>query len=317
LDVADRVDNYSFNPLYIYGGFGQGKTHLANAIGNEVKKRHPSKVILYIQCEKFINQFTDSIKSGSSTEFVNFYQLIDVLIIDDIHFLANKNKTMETFFHVFNHLHQSKKVMIFTADVHPSELKGVEDRLINRFKSGLQVELQEPDLHTRINILKRKMYSEGIRISESVTEYIAEHITTNVRELEGAMISLIAQSSLNRKEIDIDLAASIVKTFVKNANREISIDYIQKVVSEYFEIPVEKLKEKTRKREVVQARQISMFFAKRYTNLSLKAIGQHFGGRDHSTVIHAITTVQDLMSYDRQIKNQVEEIQRKIQAGKN
>jgi chromosomal replication initiator protein len=317
LDVADRVDNYSFNPLYIYGGFGQGKTHLANAIGNEVKKRHPNKVILYIQCEKFINQFTDSIKSGSSTEFVNFYQLIDVLIIDDIHFLANKNKTMETFFHVFNHLHQSKKVMIFTADVPPSELKGVEERLINRFKSGLQVELQEPDLQTRINILKRKMYSEGIRISDSVTEYIAEHITTNVRELEGAMISLIAQSSLNRKEIDIDLAASIVKTFVKNANREISIDYIQKVVSEYFEIPVEKLKEKTRKREVVQARQISMFFAKRYTNLSLKAIGQHFGGRDHSTVIHAITTVQDLMSYDRQIKNQVEEIQRKIQAGKN
>ena len=317
IDLSERVDNYTFRTLFIHGGFGQGKTHLSQAIGNEIKKRYPNKVILYIQCEKFINQFTDSIKSGSSTEFVNFYQLIDVLIIDDIHFLANKTKTMETFFHVFNHLHQAQKVMVFTSDTAANDLKGVDERLINRFKWGCNVELQSPDLQTRINILKRKMYSEGIRISDTVTEYIAEHITSNVRELEGAMISLIAQSSLNKKEIDIDLAASIVKNFVKNANREISIDYIQKVVSEYFEIQVEKLKEKTRKREVVQARQISMFFAKKYTNLSLKAIGQHFGGRDHSTVIHAITTVNDLMIYDKLLKQQVEDIQKKIQTGKN
>ena len=316
VDVAQRGGSSSYNPLFIHGGFGLGKTHLVQAIGNELRKRFPNKVVLYTQSEKFINQFQDSVKTNSISEFINFYQLVDVLIVDDVQFLSGKARTQETFFHVFNHLHQSGKQIILTADSQPGELKGIDDKLMSRFKWGLSADLMAPELETRISILKRKMYSEGIKIPDTVTEYIATHISSNVRELEGAMISLIAQSSLNRKEIDIDLASHIVKNFVKNANREISIESIQKIVSDYFQLPVEKLKEKTRKREVVQARQISMYFAKQYTKVSLKTIGLHFGGRDHSTVIHALNTVRDLMTWDRDFRRYVDEIQQKIQLGK-
>lgn len=316
LDVAMRGGNQSYNPLYIYGGFGLGKSHLVQAIGNEIRKRFPTKVVLYTQCEKFINQYQDSVKTNSTTEFLNFYQLIDVLIVDDIQYLAGKTRTQENFLHVFNHLHQSEKQIILSADLAPSELKGLDEKLVSRFKSGLAAELGAPEFDARVNILKSKMYSEGINIPENVTNYIATHIASNVRELEGAMISLIAQSSLNRKEIDEELAAKIVSNFVKNSNREISIDAIQKIVSDYFQLPVEVLKEKTRKREVVQARQISMYFSKQYTKFSLKTIGLHFGGRDHSTVIHALNTVKDLMTIDRDFRKYVDDIQQKIQAGR-
>ncbi|MDX2063066.1 MAG: chromosomal replication initiator protein DnaA [Bacteroidia bacterium] len=313
LAVANRPGQTAFNPLLLYGGVGLGKTHLAQAIGNEVKRQHPSKVVLYVSSEKFTNQFVDSIKNNSVSDFISFYQLVDVLIVDDIQFFAGKERTQDIFFHVFNHLHQTDRQLILTSDAPPNDLKGMEERLLSRFKWGLSADLQSPDLETRIAILKNKMYHEGIDIPDDVVEYIAYNITSNIRELEGALISILAQSSFNRREIDMDLAHQIVKNFVKNASRELSIDSIQKIVSEYFRLPVEKLKEKTRKREIVQARQISMFFAKQYTKSSLKTIGLHFGGRDHSTVIHALHTVDDLMTTDKEFRRYVEEIRKKIQ----
>lgn len=313
LNIATRPGQTSYNPLLIYGSFGLGKTHLAQAIGNEVKRLNPEKVVLYISSEKFTNQFVDSIKNNTVSDFISFYQLIDVLIVDDIQFLAGKERTQDIFFHVFNHLHHSNRQIILTSDVAPGELKGMEERLLSRFKWGLSADLGVPDLETRMAILRHKMYQEGIEIPEEVVEYIAYNIKTNVRELEGAMISIIAQSSFNRKEIDLDLARHVIKNFVKNASRELSIDTIQKLVCEYFQISQEKLKEQTRKREYVQARQIAMYFCKEFTKSSLKTIGLHFGGRDHSTVIHALNTVNDLTCTDKEFKRYIEELRKKIQ----
>lgn len=311
--VANRPGQTAFNPLLLYGGVGLGKTHLAQAIGNEVKKHHPSKVVLYVSSEKFTNQFVDSIKNNSVSDFIAFYQLVDVLIVDDVQFFAGKERTQDIFFHVFNHLHQADRQLILTSDSPPSDLKGMEERLLSRFKWGLSADLQAPDLETRVAILRNKMYLEGIDMPDDVVDYIAQNITSNIRELEGALISVLAQSSFNRREIDMDLAHQIVRNFVKNANREISIDSLQKIVADYFRLGVEKLKEKTRKREVVQARQIAMYFAKHYTKSSLKTIGLHFGGRDHSTVIHALHTVDDLMATDKEFRRYVEDIKKKIQ----
>lgn len=315
VSVAQNPGETAFNPLLIYGGVGLGKTHLAQAIGNEIKRTQPEKVVLYVTTEKFGNSYVDSVKNNNISDFVNFYQLIDVLIVDDIQYIMSKTGTQDIFFHVFNNLHTSNRQIILTCDMPPNELKGIDERLLSRFKWGLNAELQPPDHETRLEILRQKMYREGIGVKdipEEVLEYIAYNITSNVRELEGAMIALIAQTLLMRQEITLELARKIVKNFVQNANREISIDSIQKIVSEYFQLPVEKLKEKTRKREVVQARQISMYFAKQYTKSSLKTIGLHFGGRDHSTVIHALNTVNDLMTTDKKFHQYVEDIQKRI-----
>ena len=310
--VANTPGQTSYNPLLIYGGVGLGKTHLLMAIGNEVKRLHPEKVVLYTTAEKFTNQYIESLKNNHVNEFHQLYQLVDVLLVDDIQFFAGKEKTQDHFFHIFNHLHNLNKQIILSSDCPPGELKGVEERLVSRFKWGLNADMQQPDLETRVGILRYKIYKDGIHIPDDVLQYLAHHITSNIRELEGAMISLIAQSSFNRKEVDLDLARTIVKNFVRNSARELSIESIQKIVCDYFSIPVEKLKEKTRKREIVQARQISMHFAKKFTKHSLKSIGLHFGGRDHSTVIHALSTVEDLMATDRTFKNDVENIHKKI-----
>ncbi len=310
--VANRPGGTSFNPLVLYGGVGLGKTHLAHAIGNHVKDTWRDKTVLCVSSEKFTNQFIDAVKDGSITEFMNFYRLIDVLIVDDIQFFANKDRTQDIFFHTFNHLHQAGKQIILTCDRPPKDLEGMEERLLSRFKWGLTADLHVPDYETRIAILEKKLYGEGIEISREIVDYLAYHINTNVRELEGALISLMAQSSLSRKEIDLQLAKQIVKTFINNISNEISVDFIQKVVSEYFEIPIEMLKGKTRKRQVVQARQISMYFAKKFTENSLKVIGKHFGGRDHSTVIHACQAVLNLMETDKHFQEDVLELQKQI-----
>jgi chromosomal replication initiator protein len=313
LAVAASPGQTAFNPLLVYGGVGMGKTHLLMAIGNEIKRNHPEKVVLYVSSEKFTNQFVEAIKNNSIGDFISFYQLLDVLLVDDIQFLAGKERTQDIFFHVFNHLHQNNKQIILSSDCTPGDLKGMEERLISRFKWGLNADLQQPDLETRIAILKYKMFMEGVEIPEDVVQYLAHNIASNIRELEGAMISLIAQSSFNRKEIDLELARTIVKNFVRNSARELSIESIQKIVCDYFKLPVERLREKTRKREIVQARQISMHFAKQYTKHSLKSIGLHFGGRDHSTVIHALHTVDDLIETDREFRRWVDDIKKKIQ----
>jgi len=311
--VANKPGGTSFNPLVIYGGVGLGKTHLAQAIGNQIKLNFSNKTVLYVTSEKFTNQFIDAVKNNSVNDFIHFYQLIDVLIIDDIQFFANKDRTQDIFFHIFNHLHQNGKQLIHTSDRSPRDLEGMEERLLSRFKWGLSADLQTPDFETRIAILEKKMYADGIELPREVVEFMAYNISSNVRELEGALISLLAQASLNKKEIDLDLAKKIIKNFVKSISREVSIEYIQKSVCEYYSVPIEKLKEKTRKRAIVQARQLSMYLAKNFTKNSLKVIGRHFGGRDHSTVIHSCQAVRDLMDTDKEFKDQVIDIEKKIQ----
>ncbi|MCB9226159.1 MAG: chromosomal replication initiator protein DnaA [Chitinophagales bacterium] len=311
--VSQKPAGTAFNPLVIWGGVGLGKTHLAQAVGNEIKKKFPNKTVLYVSSEKFTNQFIDALKNNAVNDFIHFYQLIDVLIVDDIQFFANKQKTQDIFFHIFNHLHQNGKQLILTSDRPPRDLEGMEERLLSRFKWGLSADLTIPDFETRIAILEKKMYSDGIELPREVVEFVAYNINTNIRELEGALISLLAQSSLNKKDIDLDLAKKIIKNFVKSVSREVSVEYIQKIVCEYFDVPIEKLKEKTRKRQFVQARQLSMYLAKNYTKNSLKVIGKYFGGRDHSTVIHSCQSIKDLLDTDPDFKESVEEIQKKIQ----
>jgi chromosomal replication initiator protein len=310
--VANKPGGTAFNPLMIFGGVGLGKTHLTHAIGNHIKAIYEKKTVLYVSSEKFINQYYDACKNGNHNDFVSFYQLVDVLIVDDVQFFSKKEKTQEIFFQIFNHLHQSGKQLILTSDRAPKDLKDLDERLLSRFKWGLSADLQVPDFETRMVILENKMYQDGIRLPKEVVEYVAHNIDSNVRELEGALISLLAQASLNRKEIDIELAKKMMKNFVKHSSREVSIDYIQKLVTEFYGLSVDQLKSKTRKREIVQARQISMFYAKSMTKASLKSIGTYFGGRDHSTVIHACQTVNDLMDTDKKFKNDVEEIGKRI-----
>jgi chromosomal replication initiator protein len=310
--VANKPGGTSFNPLLIFGGVGLGKTHLAHAIGIDVKDKYPEKTVLYISAEKFTQQYIESVKKNNRNDFIHFYQIIDVLIIDDVQFLSGKSGTQDVFFHIFNHLHQNGKQVILTSDKAPVDMQDIEQRLLSRFKWGLSAELQKPDFETRVSIVKNKLYRDGVEMSDEVIDYIAKNIKTNVRELEGAIISLIAQSSFNKKEITIGLAKEIVEKFVKNTKREVSIDYIQKVVSDYFQMDVDTLQSKTRKRHIVQARQLAMFFAKKFTKASLASIGSQIGQRDHATVLHACKTVDNLSSTDKQFRKYVEDLTKKL-----
>ena len=310
--VAEKPGGTAFNPLLIYGSVGFGKTHLSHAIGISIKNRFPGKTVLYVSSEKFTQQYIEAVKTNNINDFVHFYQMVDVLIVDDIQFLSGKEKTQEAFFHIFNHLHQLGKQIILTSDKAPIELQGMEQRLLSRFKWGLSADLQAPDLKTRIAILNQKMYADGIELPKEVVEYLAYSISTNIRELEGALISLIAQSSLNKKSITLDLAKQMIDKFVKNTAREVSIEYIQKVVCDYFDLPIELMKSKTRKREVVQARQIAMYFSKKMTKSSLANIGKHCGGKDHATVLHACRTVNNLSETDKKFKTYLDDLDKKL-----
>ena len=310
--VANKPGGTSFNPLLIFGGVGLGKTHLAHAIGVDIKDKYPEKTVLYISAEKFTQQYIESVKKNNRNDFIHFYQIIDILIIDDVQFLSGKSGTQDVFFHIFNHLHQNGKQVILTSDKAPVDMQDIEQRLLSRFKWGLSAELQKPDFETRVSIVKNKLYRDGVEMPEDIIEYLAKHITTNVRELEGAIISLIAQSSFNRKEITITLAKDVVEKFVKNTKREVSIDYIQKVVSDYFQMDIDTLQSKTRKRHIVQARQLAMFFAKKFTKASLASIGSQIGKRDHATVLHACKTVDNLSTTDKQFRKYVEDLTKKL-----
>lgn len=310
--VANKPGGTSFNPLLIFGGVGLGKTHLAHAIGVEIKDKYPERTVLYISAEKFTQQYIESVKKNTRNDFIHFYQLIDVLIIDDVQFLSGKSGTQDVFFHIFNHLHQNGKQVILTSDKAPVDMQDIEQRLLSRFKWGLSAELQNPDYETRISILKNKLYRDGVEMPDEIIEYVAKHIKTNIRELEGAIISLIAQSSFNKKEVTLELAQQVVEKFVKNTKREVSIDYIQKVVSDYFEMDVATLQSKTRKRHIVQARQLAMFFAKKFTKASLASIGSQIGKRDHATVLHACKTVDNLAETDKQFRKYIEDLTKKF-----
>ncbi len=310
--VANKPGGTAFNPLLLYGNSGLGKTHLAQAIGILVKEKFPEKIVLYVNANKFQTQFVESVRNNNKNDFLHFYQMIDLLILDDVHEFAGKIKTQDTFFHIFNHLHQSGKQLILTSDKPPVELQGLEQRLLSRFKWGLSADLQSPGFDTRIEILKKKAYNDGIDLDDEILEYVATHITNNVRELEGALISLLAQSTLNKKEITINLAKEMIDKLIKNSRREISIDYIQKIVCDYYNIPLNLIQSKTRKREIVQARQVAMFFSKSLTKSSLATIGTQIGGKDHATVLHACKTVNNLIDTDKQFRLQIQDIEKKL-----
>ncbi len=310
--VANKPGGTSFNPLLVFGGVGLGKTHLAHAIGVQIKDKYPDKTVLYISAEKFTQQYIESVKKNNRNDFIHFYQVIDILIVDDIQLLSGKAGTQDVFFHIFNHLHQNGKQVILTSDKAPVDMQDIEQRLLSRFKWGLSAELQHPEFETRISIIKHKLYQDGVEMPEEIVEFLANNIKTNIRELEGAIISLIAHSSFNKKEITLDLAKKIVDNYVKHTKREVSIDYIQKIVSDYFQMDVDTLQSKTRKRHIVQARQLAMFFAKKLTKASLASIGSQIGQRDHATVLHACKTVDNLASTDKQFRKYVEDLNKKL-----
>ena len=312
--IAQHPGGTAFNPLLIYGGSGLGKTHLAQAIGLEVKRNFPNKVVLYVSTNIFQTQFTSATQRNEINDFLHFYQLIDVLILDDIQELAGKKGTQNTFFHIFNHLHQSGKQLILTCDKAPAELEGMEERLLSRFRWGLAAEIKTPDFDTRKKIVLNKMHKDGIDFSEDIIDYICKYVDNNVRELEGAMISLLAQSTFNKRDLTLDLAEDVLGKMVKKTTQELTVDKIQQVVCEYFKIPEDSLQAKTRKREIVQARHLAMFFSKNYTKYSLAYIGNQIGKKDHATVLYACKAVADLMATDRKFKMQVEEIEQRLYA---
>ncbi|MGB0948660.1 MAG: chromosomal replication initiator protein DnaA [Marinirhabdus sp.] len=310
--VANKPGGTSFNPLLIFGSVGLGKTHLVHAIGVEIKDKYPDKTVLYISAEKFTQQYIESVKKNNRNDFIHFYQIMDVLIVDDIQLLSGKAGTQDVFFHIFNHLHQNGKQVILTSDKAPVDMIDIEQRLLSRFKWGLSAELNHPDYDTRIAIIENKLYRDGVEMPDEIVAFLGNNIKTNIRELEGAIISLIAHSSFNKKDITIDLAKKIVDNYVKYTKREVSIDYIQKVVSEYFQMDVGTLQSKTRKRHIVQARQLAMFFAKKLTKASLASIGTQIGQRDHATVLHACKTVDNLASTDKQFQKYVDDLNKKM-----
>jgi chromosomal replication initiator protein len=310
--VANNPGGTSFNPLVIYGGTGLGKTHLIQAIGNYALANKKARRVIYVSSEKFTIEFVDAIQSDRINDFSSFYRSMDILIVDDIQFFSGKEKTQDNFFHTFNELHQIGKQIVLSSDKPPKELKGLDDRLLSRFQWGLTADVQAPDLETRIAILRKKSEDDGIDLPQQVIECIAVNVTSNIRELEGCLISLLAKSSLEGRPITVDLARDVVRTVVGDIRSPITIDEIQRSVCEYFSLPEDLLRAKTRKQEVVTARQIAMYLAKELTNSSLKTIGLHFGGRDHSTVIHAYQSVEDQMKVDQKFNANVQQIRRKI-----
>jgi len=310
--ISKNPGTTAFNPLVIYGDVGVGKTHLMNAIGNEILKINPKKKILFVTTEKFTNQIIQAIKNNDVNDFMNFYQMLDVLIIDDIQFLARRNKTQEIFFNIFNQLHQENKQLIISSDKTPKELDDMQERLISRFKWGLVAELNSPDFDTRRAILHMIIEQDHMDLPEDVIEFLCNNIKSNIRELEGVLISMRAQSSLTDREIDIKLAKEIVSQYINFVSHELTIDNIKDLVAKYFEVPVEKLDGKTRIRNIVEARQLAMYFCKEYTDETLKAIGKSFGKRDHSTVLYSIKAVQNARTTDMLFRDKLDDIQKEI-----
>ena len=311
--ITEKPGSTGFNPLMIYGGVGQGKTHLLHAIGNKIKYSNNDNRLIYVSSEKFTSEFISSLKNNTLENFTNNYMNLDTLIVDDVQFLYGKEKTQEIFFHIFNHLNLNKKQIIISSDRSPKDLDGLEKRLVSRFKWGLTVELEKPDFETRKKILIEKITNNKIKLSEEIIDYISFEVDTNIRELEGIIISLIAHSTIEKSDINLELTKKVISRIVKDSNNEIDIDYIQNTVANYFKITKEKMKDKIRKKEIVIARQVAMYFSKDFTNHSLKSIGSHFGGRDHSTVIHAVQSVNDMIDTDNIFRNSIQDLKKKFQ----
>ncbi len=311
--VSNNPGGTSFNPLVIYGGTGLGKTHLIQAIGNYAFEAGKAKRVCYVSSEKFTIEFVDAIQSDKTREFSNYYRSMDLLVVDDIQFFSGKEKTQDSFFHTFNTLHQMGKQIVLSSDKPPKDLRGLDERLISRFQWGLTADIQPPDLETRTAILRKKCEDDNIEIPQEVLDFIATNVTSNVRELEGCYISLLAKASLENREINLELARDVLRLVVSDVHSPITVEEIQRQVAEFFDIPPDLLRAKTRKQEIVSARQVAMYLAKEMTNCSLKTIGLHFGGRDHSTVIHAYQSVEDQIKLDSKYRDTLQLARKKIE----
>ncbi len=311
--VAKKPGETGFNPMIIYGAAGVGKTHLVHAIGNATREQHPDKNVLYVTSHIFMNQLVDHIKNNTVSDFINFYNSLDVLIMDDIQFLDKKQRMQEIFFTIFNHLHQTRKQIILTSDKAPKDMEGIEDRLISRFRWGLIADLSTPDVETRMAIMLSAMERDGIAASVEVLEYMCFHID-NVRGVIGAVTRMKAYTMFNNTEITMKMAKEIIHHYVSTeVQKEISLDGIMLIVAEHFKTTIELLKSKTRKREVVEARQLAMYLSKKMiSNKSLMAIGEAFGGRDHATVIYSCRTVENLLDTDILFRKALEDIEKKV-----
>lgn len=312
ISIGNEPGKNIFNPLFVYGQSGVGKTHLANAIGVMTKQLHPEKRVLYVSANTFQIQYTDAVRSNTVNDFLNFYQTIEVLIVDDIQEFAGKTGTQNTFFHIFNHLHQTGKQLILTSDRSPIVMVGLEQRLLTRFKWGLSAEIEKPDFDLRKSILQSKIYRDGLEIEEEVVDFIAEHVVDNVRDLEGVLVSLLAHSTLANLPIDVVLAEKVISRIVNISKKVNTVEKIRDAVCEYFSLSIDSISTKSRKREVVQARQIAMYLSKQLTKSSLASIGNTIGQRDHATVLHACKIVNDLMDCDKNFRSSVREIEEKL-----
>ncbi len=311
--VAQNPGQNAFNPLVIYGGVGLGKTHMIQAIGNQVREQMTSDNVLYVSSEKFAIDFVNAIQNGSIQDFSAFYRQVDVLMIDDIQFFAGKEKTQEEIFHIFNALHQSNKQIILSSDRPIKEIRGIEDRLISRFNWGLSADIQPPDYETRKAIIQSKLEQNGVTLDENVTEFIATNVTHNVRELEGCIVKLLAAHSLFNQDIDLAFTKSTLKDIIRVESKKLTLETIEKAVCSYFSITPNDLKGKSKKKEIASGRQIAMYLGKELTNSSLKTIGLHFGGRDHSTVIHGYNTIQKKIDRSNEVRTQIEELKKRIE----
>lgn len=303
----------AYNPLFIYGGVGLGKTHLMHAIGHYILNQDPKTNVVYVSSEKFTNELINSIRDDRNVEFRNKYRNVDVLLIDDIQFIAGKERTQEEFFHTFNALHDANKQIIISSDRPPKEIPTLEDRLRSRFEWGLIADIQPPDLETRVAILKKKANMENINVPNDVMLYIATEIQSNIRELEGALIRIVAYSSLTNKEITVDLAEEALKDIISSsAPKIIDIDMIKEAVSKNFKIKMEDFTSKKRTRSIAYPRQIAMYLSRELTDLSLPKIGEEFGGRDHTTVIHACDKISKDIEEDPNFKKRIEGVVKEI-----
>ena len=310
--ISSAPGKTAFNPLFLFGQPGLGKTHIAQAIGIAIKEKYPELVVLYVPANRFKTQYMDAVNVNNKlTDFLAFYMKMDVLIVDDIQELSSPG-TQNAFFHIFNHLHQQGKQLIFTSDRPPVELQNFEERLLSRLKWGLSVELQRPDFATRLAMLKARSFREGVELDDDVLMFLATRITSNFRELEGALISLIANATLTHRPVTLELAEKITDRIVGEQKKELTIDMVQKTVCDYFNITRDMLLSKSRKRQIVQARQIAMYMSRNHINCSLSTIGAETGGKDHATVLHACTTVTDLMAFDKTFRQYVTDIEKML-----
>jgi chromosomal replication initiator protein len=310
--AANNPGKTTFNPLFLYGPSGVGKTHLCHAIGTRIRELHPKKRVLYVSSHLFRVQFTDATRKNTVNDFLYFYQNLDVLIMDDIQEIIGLDKTQNTFFHIFNHLHQLGKQLVLTSDKAPVDLQGMEERLVTRLKWGLTAELLRPDLELRKKILRNKADHDGIVISEEVLGYIANNVTDNIRDLEGILVSLMANSVINNREIDLALARRVISQAIRLEKKQITIQMIQEIVCKYFNLEQSLIQTPSRKHEIVQARQVTMYLSKKYTDCSFSHIGKVIGKKDHATVLHACKTIKDQIEISKSFRTAVEEIEIQI-----